>query len=244
MNGNAVQDLINAAYRSFGYLGKGAALEASDTYDAFEALNDLIDECNNDRLMIYEIRRDVFPMVVNQQVYTLGVGGNFNMPRPPKVDRMSVLLTLTTPMQEIPIDVLDDIGWQNVTLKDHLFSAFPVMCYPDNAYPLNNLSVWPIPSAPCSLVLYTWQQIAAFTSLTQIVAFPPGYKNFLRYGLAIRMAVEKGFECSMDVHTMFANAKGMIRNINWREGKAEIDPILYGRSNTMRAIKSQGLVVD
>ena len=94
------------------------------------------------------------------------------------------------------------------------------------------------------MVLYTWQQIAAFTGLTQTVAFPPGYKTFLRYGLAIRMALEKGFECAMDVHTIFANAKMAVRNVNWREGHVEIESMLHGGSNTMRAIKSQGLVVD
>ena len=123
MNGNTVQDLINAAYRSFGYLGRGAALSAADSYDAFEALNDMIDECNNDRLLIYEIRRDVFPLTPNTQVYTLGTGGVFNMPRPPKIERASVLLTLSSPQQEIPIEVLDDTGWQNITLK--VFLSLP-----------------------------------------------------------------------------------------------------------------------
>jgi hypothetical protein len=239
-----VQDLINGAYRAFGYLGRGAALTAADSFDALEALNDLIDEANNDRLMIYQIARNTFPLVPGTQVYTLGVGGVFSMPRPPRIERLSVLLTSQTPAQEIPIEMLDDIGWQNITLKQMQPSYFPTVCFPDNAFPLNNLSMWPIPSSTCSIVIYSWQQLAAFTSLNQQVAFPPGYKNFLRYGLAIRMAPEKGFECSPTIHTVFANAKAMIRNVNWRPGKVEIETMLYGRSNTMRAVKSQGLVVD
>jgi hypothetical protein len=244
VNGNTVQDLINAAYRSFGYLGRGTALTAADSFDAFEALNNLIDRSNSDRLMIYEISRNVFPLSAGVQVYTLGTGGAFSMPRPPKINNMSVLLTANNPPQEIPIEVMDEIKWQDVTLKTGLNAQFPLACYPDNNFPLNNLSFWPTPSGTCSAVIYAWSLLSAFTTLGQTVSFPPTYKDFLMYGTAIRMAAEKGFECSQTVHNLFAKAEGMIRNVNWREGKVEIDPVLYGRFNIMRAIKSQGAVVD
>lgn len=244
MNGSAVSDLINGAFRSFGYLGQGAALTAADSYNAFEALNDLVDEANNDRLMIWEIARNVFPLTPGTMTYTLGTGGTFNTPRPPKIDRISVLLTMNNPAQEIPINVLDDEEWQNVTIKTGFQSAFPVMCYPDNNFPLNNLSFWPTPSAQCSCVIYAWSVIAAFTGLSQIVAFPPGYKNFLRYGLAIRMAPEYGFEASPTIHKLYADARMMIKSVNWRMGRVQIDEMLHGNPATLRAIKSQGLVVD
>lgn len=243
MNGTAVSDLINGAFRAFGFLGKGKALDAADVANAFEALNDMLDEANNDRLMIYQVTRNVFPLSSGTQTYTLGTGGTFSMPRPPKVERMSILLTANNPPQEIPIEMLTEDQWQNVTLKS-IASYFPLQAYADDAYPLNNINFWPVPSGTCSAVVYAWNVLSAFTSLTQNVSFPPGYKNYMRYGLAIRMAPEYGFEASQTVHMAFANAKDMIRRVNWRPGKAEIDIALLGHSNNSRAIKSQGLVVD
>src|SRR5690242_5956509 len=83
-------DLIKSALRLAGVLGTGETPSAAEGQDALVILNQMLDSWNAERLMIYTVARQVFSLVANKQAYTLGSGGDFDTPRPPKIEYVSI----------------------------------------------------------------------------------------------------------------------------------------------------------
>lgn len=183
-------DLISSALRLIGALASGETAESADMADAFIVLNQMLDSYNAESLMMYTRNINTFPLVVGQQVYTLGTGGNFNIPRPAKLERISIvnLGNVNQPL-ELPMTLYTDRDWQMIPVKN-IGSTLPQGVYDDGAFPLRNLSYWPIPSTNVNTILYSWSPLNAFPDLTTDVTLPPGYMEALRYNLAVRLIAE------------------------------------------------------
>ena len=184
-------DLITSALRLAGVLANGETPAFDDANSCLSVLNDMIDAWNADRLAIYTTRSDDFPFVLNQQSYTLGAGGNFNIPRPARIDSMSAILLQNpgNPIEE-PMAMWTVEQWQNDIPVKKVDGSWPLGCYDDGGFPLRTLNFWPIPTQPLNSVrIYSWQALPAQT-LTSQISFPPGYSEALRYNLAVRLAAE------------------------------------------------------
>lgn len=184
-------DLITSGLNLVGVLSGDEQPNFNDANRGLMVLNDMIDAWNADRLAIFTTRIDDFPLVLSQQAYTLGTGGNFNMPRPARIDAMSAIL-LDNPANpvEVPMDMYSVDDWQTQVPVKVVTGSFPQICYDDGGFPLRTLNFWPIPTGqPCSARIYSWQGLGAQTLQSQ-VSFPPGYSEALRYNLAARLAAE------------------------------------------------------
>lgn len=185
-------DVINSALRLVGVLAGEEAASSSDANQSLTVFNDMIDAWNAERQAIFTTRSDDFPLVLNQQSYTLGIGGDFNIPRPARIDGMSSILLNPSPSNptEIPITMYTVEEWQNYVPVKQVTGTFPLICYDDGNFPLRTLNFWPIPTQEQNNVrIYGWQALAAQTLVSQ-VSFPPGYAEALRYNLAVRLAAE------------------------------------------------------
>lgn len=196
-------DLISSSMRLIGALASGEVPTSAEASDALTILNQMLDSWAADRLMVFTITIDEFPLVVNQQVYTYGTGGNFNAPRPARIDRMSIV-SLTNPVQplELPIDYYTDWDWQNIPVKN-IQTTLPYAAYDDQAFPFRNISFYPIPTVPVNTRIYHWTQLTQYTVLTTDNLYPPGYIEALRYNLAVRLMAEMpgGFDPVMSAVT-------------------------------------------
>jgi hypothetical protein len=74
-------DIISRALKDIGALEAGETPTPDAAQDAFEMLNDLLDQWSNENMMIYNVTEIIFPVVSGQIQYTLGpsgsVGSNF-----------------------------------------------------------------------------------------------------------------------------------------------------------------------
>lgn len=183
-------DLIKSSMRLIGALGSGEEPSSAEASDALMVLNQMLDSWNADRLTVFTITIAEFTLVVNQQVYTYGVGGDFNAARPARIDRISII-SLTNPSQplELPLDLYTDWDWQQVPVKN-IQTTLPQAVYDDGAFPLRNLSFWPIPTAVVKTRIYGWTALTSYANLTTDNNYPPGYIEALRYNLAIRLIAE------------------------------------------------------
>lgn len=182
-------DLITSAMRTLGILAGGESPSASEGEDALEILNEMIDSWNADRLAIYTTGSNDFPLILGQQSYTLGTGGDFDIPRPARIDGMSAIL-LNDPNNpvEVPMAMFTVEQWQNEVPVKIVTGNFPQICYDTGDFPLRVLNMWPIPTLEQNSVrIYGWQALAAQT-LSSDVNFPPGYAEAFRYNLAGRLA--------------------------------------------------------
>ena len=191
-----VLNLINGALRLLGVLSSGEVAEATEALDALVALNDMLDTWATQSLLVYGSLPQTFALVPGQKVYTLGTGGNWNMPRPVLIDSMYLQYTSTNPAPlNLPMNIvnLDDY---NRLIVPNTPSPIPTVAYIDDSFPLRNVYLWPVPSAVYSVNLFTGALIPAFLAVTQLVALPAGYSELLRYNLALRLAPEYGVQPS------------------------------------------------
>ncbi len=211
MDGNT---LITGSMRLLGVYAPGETPTAADMQDGLSALNTMLDGWNAERLAIFTITRSEFSLTVNQQVYTVGAGGDFNIARPARIERISII-SLNNPVQplELPMEMLTFYGWQNIPVKD-ISSTLPLQVYDDGAFPLRNLSYWPIPSTAVDTALYYWTALGAFADLTTDYTFPPGYQEALQYNLAVRLAPIFGRSTPPEVVVIAESSKAKIKSMN------------------------------
>lgn len=237
------REIMETSLRLISVLDPVESMSPEQGLTAFRCFNSLIDSWNAEKLLSFKINRTVFPLIVGQQQYTLGVGGDFNMTRPAGIEDMSVLLTQNTPIIELPLQIDQDEDWQRVTVKS-VVSSFPLECYPDGDFPLNNLYFWPIPMAPCSVVLYTWKRIEPNVTLSSLINYPPGFERAFKFNLAIDIAPEYGLEAPPTVQKIAMNSKRRIKNLNWTPREMSLDPMFRYDTGSSVGIKSRGYVVD
>jgi hypothetical protein len=68
-------DIISRALKDIGALEAGEVPTADAAQDAFDMLNDLVDQWSNEEMMVYYKNEIVFPIVSGQTQYTIGPGG-------------------------------------------------------------------------------------------------------------------------------------------------------------------------
>jgi hypothetical protein len=210
-------DIIKAALRSIGAYSSGETPTAAEMQDALLTLNQMIDHWQAQRLMVYRVVRQVFVPATLKQVYTVGIGGDYNIPRPAKIEAMGVISQPGSSQPiELPLEPLNEQEWRDIPVKS-TSGALPLNWWDDNNYPLRNVSLWPIPTATVNFAFYLWQQLAQFADLSfTLYSFPPAYLKAIRYNLAIELAAEFPGDAEKlpIVSKMASDAVDTIKSIN------------------------------
>ena len=69
-------DIISRALKDIGALEAGETPTADAAQDAFDMLNDMLDQWSNESMMIYNYTEIIFPVVAGQTQYTIGPTGD------------------------------------------------------------------------------------------------------------------------------------------------------------------------
>lgn len=223
---STARDLIKGALRLIGAIATGENPSADEISDGLNALNDMVDSWSNEGLTIHQRVREEFTLIPDTQEYTLGIGGNFNTSRPMKIEYASIQMN-SGDVFEIPIDVINFEQWSQITQKNTL-SSIPTKLFCAGTYPLERVSLWPVPSEANKLVLYSWKPLSAFTSANTEVSFPEGYKRALRYNLAVELSPEYGKDPMASVVNSAREAKENIKRMNIRPHYLAADGAIRG----------------
>jgi hypothetical protein len=227
-------DLISSSMRLIGALAAGETADAGEMADNLMVLNQMLDSWLAERLMAFTINIQEFPLIVGQQVYTMGPGGTFNTARPARIDRMSIV-SLNNPAQplELPMEMLTDSDWQVEIPVKLVNSSLPLQVYDDGAFPQRNLNFYPIPTIPVNTRIYSWQALNQFPDLFTDLTFPPGYSEALRYNLAVRLIAEYPGEYSQitvsATQTLAVDSLARVRSMNMPLIQSFCDPALSGQ---------------
>ena len=65
-------DIVSRALKDIGALESGEVPTASAAQDAFDMLNDLVDQWSNEDMMVYNTTEIIFPLISGQVQYTIG----------------------------------------------------------------------------------------------------------------------------------------------------------------------------
>jgi hypothetical protein len=231
-----VRDLIKGSLRLIGAVASGETPGADEQADALSSLNDMIDSWSTEQLTIYTSVREVFDLVGGKQSYTMGTGGDFATSRPMRIER-AALLSVSSGNLETPLEIINLDDWAEISQKSSQSS--PQKLFPDNAYPLENLSLYPTPDVANKLVLYSWKPLTSFASVNDTVSFPPGYAKALRYGLALELAPEYGKQVDPSVVIQFTEAKENIKRQNVITQQIVCDAAVLSSLNSYNILTGQ-----
>lgn len=183
------QDLLGFALRAIGVLGTGQTALPEDYQDAFSALNGMMGLWNRRRWLIYHLV-DVSVVSTGAQSYTVGLGGNFNVPRPDRLEAAFFRQFVSSQPNKVdyPLQILQAREEYNqIALKN--LTSWPAYVFYDSAIPLGIVYPWPVPQAGIyELHLSLKAALPQFTSYVQSVNLPDEYTETIWTNLAIRLS--------------------------------------------------------
>lgn len=190
--GPTVDDLLRSSFRCINQLRPGFGHSPSERVDALFVLNAMLEQWGLDDLNCYCTLISSFPLTGLTQ-YTVGPSGNFNMARPVKVDK-ATLVVLTNAAQPLRLNLklLNAEQFQSIHLQ-RIASQIPQWAFYNPAYVggLATLNLWPLDQGNANVELSTQQALSGgFTDGSTIFSAPPGYLDAVRYNLAVRLAME------------------------------------------------------
>jgi hypothetical protein len=207
-------DLITLALKDIGALGIGQAVSAEDTADALATLNMMLGQWDAERLSVYHLV-DTAHQANGSVSYTVGLGGDFNITRPIKINAAYARLQSSGAGSAVDyrismIDARED--YSRISLKT--LSSFPEWAFYDSAYPLGNLFLYPVPNSSYELHIVTMETLPQLATAGTSVNLPPPYLAALRYNLAIYLCPSYQLEPTPSLVRLATNAKRVIKRMN------------------------------
>jgi hypothetical protein len=188
-----VQQIVTDSLRLAGQLwtpGSGPSPEAQ--IEVVEFLNQLLDSYNTMRNQIFALTDLIFNLTSNQYIYTIGPGGQFNGPRPQRIEFMDLIYETEPQLLRLPIRMIDAAEWA-ATRVPNLPEAVPFKCYYDNGYSQTNptglgtLYFWPGPMEGFEIEMWIWGALPSTLGLQDTLFLPPGYARAITDCLALEI---------------------------------------------------------
>lgn len=237
-----LRKMITGSLRLLNAVQANEAPTDDDMQICIEALNAMIDSWSNNSLNIYSINPYYFMMAANQKTYTLGTGGDWDIPRPMAIENAyvsynAVIDNSTTPPSlmssaqsvDLPMAMWTDDQYAAVSVKDTT-STYPMALYDTGDYPLRTIILFPIPNQAQPITLWLRQPLfAEFASLDQEIDFPKGYERAFRFNLAVEVAAEFGKSIPDSVSTTASNSQRELMTLNFVPGIAVAPPGIRGK---------------
>lgn len=221
------KELIQDALTMLMVYSPDTILTAEESNTALRSLNSLIESIANDNLTINTVTKEDFTLVGGQATYTWGTGGNFNSSRPITVESCTTAITGTSGNIDFPVVIVNYDDYAAISLKT-LQTNYPQYCYIDGAYPLDNVTFYPVPSSAIPVTFYSYKQLTEFVTVADAVALPQGYYRMLVAMLAIELAPSYQLTASQNIYDIANQAKRSIMRTNSRPLTMQTDPALMG----------------
>jgi len=187
---DTARDIITEALIDLTVLDAGEPLAAVDAAFGLKKLNGMLDLMGLDNQLVYGMTRNILTTTVDKTVYTIGTGGDLDIPRPNEILSAYYFDTTTdlANRADYPLQIYNDQEWASQTFKTWTgtFPAFGI--YFDYQFPFINAYLNPTPlSNQYSIALYTKGMLGNL-ALDDIMMFPPGYRTLIVSNLAIELS--------------------------------------------------------
>lgn len=211
-----VSDLLTLALRDSGVFGDGQLIAATDLNNALTRVNWLIAQWNRKRWLVYHLL-DLAVTTTGAQSYTVGPGGDFNTPRPDRLEDGNFLRQTNTAngnAVDYPLQLITSReDYNRIRLKT--MGTWPSSIFYDSGYPLGIVYPWPVPATSLySLHILVKAQLTAFTGLSQAIVLPPEYEVALTYNLQARLRIAYRMAPDPEIIALAKEALNVIRGAN------------------------------
>jgi hypothetical protein len=144
-------------------------------------VNRMLSSYNLDGHTVYTSNIKQFPLNSGQKIYTIGPGGDFDVPRPTYISDATILFP-TNPTVRRPVYIMDQDEWSSIAVQD-IPGAPSLALYYDGGIDASgraNIYLYYQPPADYMLELYLWNQLpTGFVTINDTATFPPGYEEFI-----------------------------------------------------------------
>lgn len=226
-----VKDLISRSLRLLNVMESGDALESSEMKDAFDVLNMMISDWNNERLMLYGWMNGVYDITAGQEYYTIGVNQDIDVVRPKKIVKAFTRVGSGVDQTDYPIEIITNLRFQELTSKN-VQNAYPQYLYYNSEFPFGKIYLWGVPAVNTKLGLTQYSQLLQFDNPAQEISLPDGYPSCICYNLAVEMAPEFGKPIDPIIVKKAVDTKMNIKRMNTEPLMMDTDPALMPRYGT------------
>ena len=205
-------DQINGALRLLGVLAEGETPSAATSQDALNALNQMIDSWNTERLAVFSTQDQVFSWLPGLISRTLGPTGDFVGNRPILLDDSTYFKDAASGIS-YGIKIINQQQYDGIAVKT-VTSTYPQVIWINMSYPDIEMYVYPVPTKTLEWHFVSVEELTQPALLATTLSFPPGYLRAFRYNLACEFAPEFGIEPSPTVSRIAMASKRTLKRIN------------------------------
>jgi hypothetical protein len=205
-------DIINGSLRLLGVLAEGETPSAETSQDALDAMNQMIDSWNTERLAVFSTQDQVFTWPASTISRTLGPSGDFVGNRPILLDDATYYRDASTGVS-YGIKIINQQQYDGIAVKT-VTSTYPQVIWVNMSYPDIEMYVYPVPTRALEWHFISVEELTQPATLATVLSFPPGYLRAFRYNLATEMAPEFGVEPSPQVSRIAMTSKRNLKRIN------------------------------
>jgi hypothetical protein len=205
-------DQINGALRLLGVLAEGETPSAATSQDALNALNQMIDSWNTERLAVFSTQDQVFSWLPGFISRTLGPTGDFVGNRPILLDDSTYFKDPASGIS-YGIKIINQQQYNGIAVKT-VTSTYPQVIWVNMTYPNVEMYIYPVPTKVLEWHFVSVQELTQPALLSTALTFPPGYLRAFRYNLACEFAPEFGIEPPPTVPRIAMTSKRNLKRIN------------------------------
>jgi hypothetical protein len=205
-------DLINGALRLLGVLAEGETPSAETSADALNAMNQMLDSWNSERLAVYNTQDQTFNWPTDEITRTLGPTGDFVGNRPVLLEDSTYFRDPSTNVS-FGVKFINQQQYNGIAVKT-VTSTYPQVIWVNMTMPNITMTIYPKPTRTLEWHFISVQELTQPATLATDIVLPPGYLRAFRYNLACEIAPEFGVEPSRQVQRIAMVAKRNIKRIN------------------------------
>lgn len=205
-------DQINGALRLLGVLAEGETPSAETSQDALNALNQMIDSWNTERLSVFSTIDQVETWPPGARSRTFGPTGDIVGARPILIDDSTYFRDPASGIS-YGLKLINQQQYNGIAVKT-VTSTYPQVLWVNMTYPNIEMYVYPVPTKVLEFHIVSVEPLTQPATLATDLAFPPGYLRCFRYNLACEIAPEFGVEPSPQVQRIAMASKRTLKRIN------------------------------
>ena len=205
-------DQIKASLRLIGQLAEGEEPSPQAAQDALNAMNQMIDSWNTERLAVFCTEDQVFNWPPGEITRTLGPSGNFVGNRPVLIDDATYFRDASTNVS-YGIKLINQQQYNGIAVKT-VTSTYPQVMFVNNSFPDITMTIYPQPTRVLEWHFVSVQELTKPATLNTVLSFPPGYLRAFKYNLAMEIANEFGVEPMPQVQRIAMTSKRNLKRIN------------------------------
>ena len=205
-------DIIYGSLRLIGQLAEGEVPSGETAQDALNAMNQMIDSWNTERLAVFSTIDQVETWPPGSRSRTFGPTGDIVGARPILIDDSTYFRDPANGIS-FGLKLINQQQYNGIAVKT-VTSTYPQVLWVNMTYPDIEMYVYPVPTKVLEFHIVSVQELSQPATLSTDLAFPPGYLRAFRYNLACELAPEFGVEPSRQVQRIAMTSKRNLKRIN------------------------------